>query len=204
MTEFPPNSKTAKAGSKEPKQLEKVASVNAKRRRKPLGSRFRETFVQGDAKSAGGYVVQTVVVPMIRDLMYEAAQSLLQKMIFGETRNRQTPPSGMFGRVDYTQMTNPTRAGQQAKTTSSQARARHSFDELVLDSRQGAEEVIDRMMDVLSQWEVVTVADLYTLVGFEAAHTDYKWGWTDLRGASVSRTRNGGYLLDLPQPKALQ
>lgn len=201
MSEFPPK---AKAKKQLPKKVEPVANVNAKRRRKPLGKSFRETFVQGDAKSAGSYVAQTVIVPMIRDLMYEAGQSLMQKMIFGDTRQRGHAPQtgGIFGRVDYTSVNNPTRAQQQA-TTSKSARARHSFDELVLDSRQGAEEVINRLMDILSQYEVVSVADLYTLVGFDAAHTDFKWGWTDLRGAGVSRTRTGGYLLDLPQPKAL-
>lgn len=203
MDPFPPNSKTAKAEAKKPKQIEQISGVTAKKRKQPLGSRFKQTFMQGDARSAAGAVAQSVIIPMIRDLMYEAGQTMMQKMIFGETRsNRQAPPSGIFGRVDYTQATNPTRAGQQAQT-SRPARARHSFDELELDTRQGAEEVIDRMMDVLSQWEVVSVADLYALVGFEANHTDFKWGWTDLRGAAVTRTRGGGYLLDLPQPKAL-
>lgn len=202
MDQFPPNSKTAKAGRNEPKKLTPVAGANAKRRKKPLGSRFRETFIQGDAKTAAGYVGQTVIIPMIRDLMYEAGQTLMQRMIFGETKSqRNAPPSGLFGRVDYTQPSNPTRAN--TRTTSRPSRARHSFDEMVLDTRQGAEEVISRMMDVLSQWEVVSVADLYELVGFESTHVDHKWGWTDLSAAGVSRTRSGGYLLDLPQPKAL-
>jgi len=203
MENFPPNSKSAKAGGDKPKQIEKVAGANAKRRKKAVGSRFKETFVQGDAKSAAGHVAQTVIVPMIRDLMYEAGQSMMQKMIFGETRSqRNAPPSGIFGRVDYAAVNKPTRASQ-GPTTSKPARARHSFDELELDTRQGAEEVIDRMMDILSQWEVVSVADLYALVGFEVTHTDYKWGWTDLGGAGVDRTRSGGYLLNLPQPRAL-
>lgn len=203
MENLPPNSKTAKAGGNQPKKIEKVASANAKRRKKSVGSRFKETFVQGDAKSAAGAVASNVIVPMIRDLMYEAGQTMMQKMIFGETRSqRHAPPSGMFGRVDYSGVSNPTRASQ-AAAPSKPARARHSFDELVLDNRQGAEEVIDRMMDILSQWEVVSVADLYALVGFETNHTDFKWGWTDLSGAGVDRTRNGGYLLNLPQPKVL-
>lgn len=203
MDPLPPNSKTAKAREAKPKQVEQVAGVTAKKRRTPLGQRFKDTFMQGDIKSAAGNAVETVVVPMIRDLVYEAAQNLIQQVIFGQTRNqRQAPPSGLFGRVDYAGASNPTRANPGPKTSRS-ARARHSFDELVLDNRQGAEEVIDRMMDILSQWEVVSVADLYALVGFEAAHTDFKWGWTDLSGAGVDRTRAGGYLLNLPTPKAL-
>jgi hypothetical protein len=79
------------------------------------------------------------------------------------------------------------------------ARSRHDFDEIVLQSRTEAEEVIDRLFDLVSRYDTATVADLYELVGIQGSHTDHKWGWTDLRGADVSRTRDG-YLLDLPDP----
>ncbi len=203
MEQFPPNSKTAKAGADKPKKIEKVASANAKRRKRPLGRKFSDTFIKGDAKSASEYVAQNVIVPMVRDLLFEAGQNLMQQIIFGQSKNqRHAPPSGLFGRVDYSAVSNPTRASQQAMPSKA-AKARHSFDELVLDNRQGAEEVINRMMDILSQWEVVTIADLYALVGFEASHTDFKWGWTDLSAAGVDRTRTGGYVLNLPQPKSI-
>src|SRR3954454_10116741 len=86
---------------------------------------------------------------------------------------------------------------------SRRARARHDFDEIVLESRGEAEEVIDRMYDLLSRYDSVSVADMYELTGIQSAHTDQKWGWTDLRGSTVTRTRAGGYLLDLPEPQPL-
>jgi hypothetical protein len=48
----------------------------------------------------------------------------------------------------------------------------------------------------------VSVADLYELLGVAADHTDQKWGWRTLGGASVRRVRDG-YLLDLPQPEPI-
>lgn len=71
-----------------------------------------------------------------------------------------------------------------------------------MPTRVEAEEVIDRMFDLVSQYEMVTVADLYDLVGLANNYTDEKWGWTDIRGAGVSRIK-GGYLLDLPRPEPL-
>ena len=204
MEQFPPNSKAAKAGASSPKKIERVASASAVRRRKPLGRRFHETFVQGDGRSVMAKVTQNVVIPAVRDMIFETGQSFLENMIFGEGRSsrRGAPPAG-YGNIAYNRP--QTAAGRTVlpNRTSNAARARGSFDEIVIDTMQGGEEVIDRMNDVISQWEVVTVADLYTLTGFKAEHTDSKWGWTDLRGASVSRTRTGGYLLNLPQPKAL-
>jgi hypothetical protein len=85
---------------------------------------------------------------------------------------------------------------------SQRGRAKHDFDEIVLDQRAEAEEVIDRLYDVVSRYEQATVADLYDLVGLSSTHTDHKWGWTDLRGSGVSRIRDG-YLLDLPDPEPL-
>jgi hypothetical protein len=89
------------------------------------------------------------------------------------------------------------------RAISRQARSRHNFDEIVLDQRAEAEEVIDRLFDVVNRYESATVADLYELVGLSSTHTDNNWGWTDLTGAGVSRIR-GGYLLDLPEPEPFE
>jgi len=52
-------------------------------------------------------------------------------------------------------------------------------------------------------YENVSVADLYELTGVQSAHTDQKWGWVDLRGSNVERTRQGGYVIALPEPVPL-
>lgn len=85
---------------------------------------------------------------------------------------------------------------------SRQSRARHQFDDIVLDERAEAEQVIDQLFDLVSKYGSATVADLYELVGLASTHTDHKWGWEELMGAGVSRVR-GGYLLDLPEPEPL-
>jgi hypothetical protein len=45
---------------------------------------------------------------------------------------------------------------------------------------------------------LVSVADLYDLVGVTGNYTDNKYGWTDIRSASVIRVRDG-YMLKLPK-----
>mgnify|MGYP006874877087 FL=1 len=49
---------------------------------------------------------------------------------------------------------------------------------------------------------MVSVADLYDLVGITGKVTDNNFGWTDLRNASVTRDRDG-YLINLPRAIAL-
>lgn len=199
-SEFPPNSETSKRGTSD-KNITPVTS-GATRRRKSLRKQFSETFVAGDMKTAIRYVLFDVLLPAAKDMIVEAGSQGIEKLIFGDSRRRgsRMPPSGPTGHVSYNRYSMGGSGPQRA--ISRQARARHNFDEIVLDQRAEAEEVIDRLFDLVSRYESASVADLYELVGLASNHTDHKWGWTDLMGAGVSRIR-GGYLLDLPEPEPL-
>lgn len=75
----------------------------------------------------------------------------------------------------------------------------HNVSEVILTNRDDAEAVIDELCRILDTYGEVSVADLYDAVGINAVKfTDQKWGWTNLRSASVLRVREG-YLLDLPK-----
>ena len=199
--EFPPNSEASKRAPVD-KDIQRVTSGEVVRKKKSLRKRFSESFVAGDAKSATRYVVLDILLPMAKDMVVEAISSGFEKLIYGESRRYRgttLPQSGPAGYVQYNRMGQQSRLPSPQRVISRQARARHDFDEIVLESRHEAEQVIDRLFEVISRYDSVTVADLYELVGLTAAHTDHKWGWADIRGAGVSRSRDG-YILDLPDP----
>lgn len=202
--DYPPNSKTIKSAPPD-KKVERITSVEATRRKKSLGKQFKETFIGGDAKSAVHYVIFGVLLPAAKDALVEAGSQGIEKLIFGESRKSRgmrTPAAGPLGYINYNRVMSD-RMQSPNRNMSKRGRSRHDFDEIVLDSRSEAEEVIDRLHDIVSQWESASVADLYELVGLSSTHIDHKWGWTDMRGATVSRLRNQGYLLDLPEPEPL-
>jgi hypothetical protein len=208
MQDFPANSSKPRTGPEGPPpgerpKVERVVSGEAKTRKRGLGKQFKETFIAGTARGAVDYMVNDVIVPSLKEMMFEAFQSGLQKMIFGESRIRRGVPSptgyGNVPRVNYQSMSQPTKA----RTISGPAKARGSFDEIVIPSRSEAEEVLERMYDILQNYDVVLVADLYALTGIAGSHTDHRWGWTSLRGAQVVPQRGNGYLLDLPEPEPL-
>lgn len=151
------------------------------------------------------YVIFDVLLPSAKDMIVEAVSQGAEKLILGESRRRSTTPplSGPTGYVSYNRMNMGGRNNGPSRAISRQARARHNFDEIVMNDRVEAEEVIDRLFDLVNRYETATVADLYELVGLASSHTDNKWGWVDLHGAGVSRIR-GGYLLDLPEPEVLE
>lgn len=196
---YPSNSDKGKTGPPEEKKVERITSEEPIRRKKGIGSKFRSTFLGGDARSATEYVIFGVLIPAAKDAIAEAGAQGIERLVFGESRSRKrtSAPSG-YGKIDYT---SPSK-GKGRPDISRRARSQHEFDEIVLTSRQEAENVVDRLFDLLDRYNSVSVADLYDLVGVRSTHTDHKWGWTDLRGATVARVRNG-YLLDLPESETL-
>lgn len=204
-SEFPVNTKLGVTPAEpkpepEPKKIEQVTENPVTRRKKPLRRRFMETFIQGEAKGVGSYLVQDVLIPAAKDTISDAMSQGIDRLLFGESRGRnRRPQPNTGGFINYSRMGAPTiRQPEPARPMTRQSRATHNFDEIVLATRQEADEVLERLYDLVNKYEVATVSDLYELVGVTGQYTDDKWGWTDLRGSTVSRI-SGGYLLDLPR-----
>jgi len=57
--------------------------------------------------------------------------------------------------------------------------------------------VVERLTDVVDMYEVVSVADMYDLLGLPSTPIDNKWGWTHLPNIEVRQTRDG-YKISMP------
>lgn len=210
--EFPSNrhkdkNELSQTQKSEEKKVQQVVQSEVVRRKKPLGKRFVETFVGGDAKSVWGFVALDVLVPAAKDMFADAVSQGVERMIFGESRStsRRTGRRPNEPYISYNRYSGGRRStidNRPRHELSRRARASHDFDEIILATRVEADEVLDRLFDLVSKYESATVADLYDLVGISGSYTDDKWGWLDLRGAGITRVRNG-YLLDLPKPEPL-
>jgi hypothetical protein len=192
------------------KEVKKVVVGKVTRRKKPLGKRFMETFVGGDAKSVAQYVVMDVIVPSLKDTIADVVSQGVERMIFGEARsssrrtgNRPGIASGFVNYNRFSQAGDRGRREDPRSQLSQRARAVHNFDEVVLSTRAEAEEVIEGLFELVSKYEQATVADLYDLIGETSHFTDQNHGWRDIRGAGVVRVTNG-YLLDLPRTEPLK
>lgn len=210
MPDFPANSQKAAKETEPRERVKAVTSAEAVRRKRGLGTKFRETFFGGNGRDALSYMTEEVVVPSIRDLLYDALHAGLDQIVYGSARSGRRKPSGPLGmntvnssRVAYDQINKgqPTQASRLGNRTT-----QHKFDDLIIPTLQEANDVLDQMYDVLSRYGQVSQADLYVSVGIRPEHTDEKWGWTNLRGATAvrfSRGRTEGYLLKLPRPEEL-
>lgn len=198
--QFPGNShKSKEEPAAEEKQIEKIVTGTVTRKKKGLGRKIAETFTGDDARNVAQYVIFDVAVPALKSMMLDMLIQGGERMFFGETRGRSGRSVGTKSTyTSYNKMYDRRDSSSPIpRTLSQRARATHDFDEIILETRVEAENVLDGLDMILRQYDLVTVADLYQLLGMSPSFTDDKYGWTDLRGSSVRNTR-GGYRLELP------
>jgi len=180
--------------------IEQVVTGKVTRRKKGLAGRLGENVISEDAAGVGAYILFEVLLPAAKNAVSDAVSQGIERILFGEVRTRSSTRPGYtsYNRVG----TRPTPNLVQPRTLSHQARAMHNFDEVILQTSVEAEEVLNQLLEILTKYGSATVGNLYNLIGVIGSFTDERWGWQDLRTASIRRVRDG-YLLNLPQPEPL-
>jgi hypothetical protein len=208
---YPGNSHTQRKAAQAPqakRNVERVTTGDAIQRKTPLSRKFADAFTGDDARSVGRFIMLDVLLPALKAMISDATSQGVDRILFGDSR----PRSGRGGYTSYNRMysgsSSPVSVSysssrqEPARTMSPRGRSNFDFGEILIPTRGEAEQVIDSLVQLISDYEVATVADLYQLVGITGSFTDAKWGWTDLRDARVMQVREG-YLLDLPRAQAL-
>lgn len=202
--DYPANSQKAKLETPaERAKQDKVVEGVVKQRKPSLASRLVHDFVAEDGGSVWQYVVMEVLLPAAKNTISDVVSQGIERLLYGDARPTRSG-SNRPGYTNYSSRAVRSSApiADPRPQLSRQARAAHDFDEVIIQSRAEAETVIDRLRDLIDQYEVATVSDLYDLVGLTGEFTDDKWGWYDLRSATVRAIR-GGYLLSLPRTQAI-
>jgi hypothetical protein len=201
--EVPSNSFKSKEAAKPAvapeRKLEKIIKGTAKKKKKSFGKKMAEVFIGDDVTNVSAYVLYDVLIPAAKNTIVEMIQSGIEMMIFGEARRGKRDRNRSY--VSYGSFYKGERDSRSDKPreTSRVSRARHDFDEILLPSRADAEEVLERLQDLVDQYEQATVADFYDLVGVSSTFTDTNWGWKNLSTSYVDRDRSGGFIIRLPR-----
>lgn len=215
-SEFPSNSRRPSKSAprpdklEPPKKVEKAIIGEVVVRKKPLGRRFVETFFGGDAHGVGAYLLMDVLIPAVKDLVVDIVTTGAERAIFGDNRapSRRSGYRPFGAQQSYTQYNryataSPSqREDRRVQPESRRARNAPNHEEIIFATRAEAQEVLDRLFDLISQYEQATLSELKELVGLTGEWTDENWGWRDIRGTGIVLTRSG-YLLDLPRPEYL-
>lgn len=201
MPNYQSNSNKDKTGKDLPeKNVEKVVSGDVSVKKPPLRQRVKALFISGDAQSVSSYLFSDVVLPAVKNIIVDAASEGIKRMIYGDRGAPNRSYSNGSTRVTYNSPVQRSyRDPREMRTTPYRPAPEQSrvADPFILTNKQEAELVLERMSDIIEIYTVVSVADLHELVGFPVSHSDNKWGWENIHGATVAQTRDG-YLIDLP------
>ncbi len=197
MEEYKSNSHKSKeerqAGPPE-KKVEKVVSGSVKSRKKSEIQKFADVFIQEDARKVKSYILMDVLVPAVKKAISDIVTNGIDMILYGETGR--TKKNGTASKVSYRSYYD--KRDDRRDYGSARTRTGYDYDDVILDNRGEAEEVLSRMDELIATYGLVSVADFYDLVGITGSYTDNKYGWTDIRNASVVRVRDG-YTIKLPR-----
>lgn len=198
MEDYKPNSHRSKekaaAAAKTEKKVEKVVNGTVKTKKKSEMNKLKDLFISEDAANVKSYILMDVLVPAVKKAISDIVTDGVSMILFGTTGNRSSRGNSSF--IPYDKFS---RREDDRRYGSARTRSGYSFDDIYLESRGEAEEVLSRMDELIDMYGVVSVADLYDLVGITGNYTDNKYGWTNIRNAEPVRAMGGGYMLKLPK-----
>lgn len=179
------------------KKLESVVSGNVSMRKKTTLKKVADIFFQKDINDVKSYLIMDVLIPEIRDALYNLVMNGLDMMLYDGKRTRKSSSNTM--RVNYSAKYNNQTSIPESSNSSPRTKSGLNFDDVVFDDRMDAEEVLNQMLNIIEQYDSVSVADFCELAGIPGEYTDRKYGWTSLGAAEVKPISGGGYILKLPR-----
>lgn len=193
MEEYKSNSHKARERKNEPvaeKKVEKIISGSAKSKKKSGLQKITNVLVPEDVDDVKSYIFEDIVVPAVKDIILDAVRAFLG--VNGNSRGKSSSASKVSYRKYYDDRE------RRDSGSGNRTRSGYEYDDIILDNRGEAEDVLSRMDELIATYGVVSVADFYDLVGITGNYTDNKYGWSDIRNASVVRVRDG-YMIKLPK-----
>ena len=171
------------------KKVEKVVSGSVKSKKKNGLQKITYVFVPEDVDDVKSYIFEDIVVPAVKDIILDVVRAFLG--VNGTSRGRSSTSSKISYRKYYDDR-------DRRDSAPTRTRTGYDYDDIILETRGEAEDVLERMEELIDMYQLVSVADFYDLVGVSGNYTDNKYGWTNVRNASVVRVRDG-YMIKLPK-----
>ena len=202
MQDYKPNSNRFKTEQKEieKKEVRKVVKGKATVKKKGGVSKLTDSFISEEASNVGNYIWTELVLPTIKQTLVDAIRNSAEMIFLGKVSSGRGRGSsgGSSNYVSYDRFSR----GSSDRSYESSARRLFDPDSIIFEEKVDAEDVLQQMDEMMANYGLVSVSDLYDMAGLSAPHTSNKYGWTNIRNAEVVRGSDG-YIIRLPRPKAI-
>lgn len=181
---------------------EKVKPIEGKVivRKKGAIRKFMGTIFSDDADSVKTYVVQEVLIPAVKKLISDVMSNGTDILLYGESK-RNKPQNSNGSRISYSSYSGYYSQAN-LKTDSVKKPSNEFGQDIILETRGQAEDVLIRLEEIVEKYRMVSVSDLNDILGISGQFTDAKYGWHDISSAQIVRVRDG-FLLKLPRVQPL-
>lgn len=203
MEDLKPNSHRFKEEQKrqpteEKKEIQKVVKGPVKVKKKSAVSKAVDQFVEEDLGNIKTYLISDVIIPTIKNTIWDAFTNTLDMVLYGGTgRAKKNGPGS--SRVSYVSYNNYSNRRDNRENSDEPRRSKYDFSVITFNNKSDADEVLRQMDAIMDTYKMVSVSDFYDLIGESCDYTDQKYGWMNLRNARTVRGRDG-YYLELPKP----
>lgn len=201
MYDYKPNSHLSKEkGNKDvaEKKVTKVVTGNARVKKKSSLGKLSGTLISEDVSNVKSYILMDVLIPAAKKTILDIITNGADMLLYGETRSsRRGGGSSSVSYVSYDRFADRDRRDDRNRYSTRNSGVLN--EDIVLDNRGEAEEVLRQLDLLIADYGVASVSDLYDLVGATAPYTGNRYGWTNLRNAQAVRLHDGGYLLKMPR-----
>lgn len=196
--------KTIKPVSKDNLKINKVTTGKVIVRKKSESTKFAEKIIsKDDIRGMKEYLVDDIVIPTIKDTIWDAFTNVLDMLLFGGTGKARGSRRKIADKISYRDYYDDRRNDRRRYGSPSRSRNDlYSIDDIIFSSRGEAEKVLAKMDEVIDVYKIVSVADLYDFIGETCEYTANNYGWTNIRNVEPIRVRDG-YKLNLPNPKPI-
>ena len=185
-TNYQSNShKSKRIAVEDKKKVDKIVKGKVKTKKK---NGILSSFINNDLQDIKKYIVEDVLIPTIKKTITDVVKNSIDMFFYGEVSR---PNRTNSSRISYSSYYDRDREPRRRRNDL-------LIDDIVLESRSEAEEVLDRLDEMIEEFGMASVLNLYDLIGVTAPFTADKYGWTDIRNATAVRVRDG-YLLKLPR-----
>jgi hypothetical protein len=157
--DYPSNSAKSSPPPEE-KKVEAVVTGEVIRRKRSPFAKLTQNFIAEDSGSVVEYLLTEVLVPAAKSLVYDIFTQGLQRKLYGESRPSSQAQRGYTNYATRTGSGTGTRyipGSSNVTPLSRHQRTIHDFGDIILANRGDAEDVLDRMRDLITDYNVATV-----------------------------------------------
>lgn len=184
------------------KRVKTVAK--AKAQKQSLIKKLGKSIIEDSIESVKEQAFNDIIVPGIKALLFDTITNMADAMIFGGTGYTQ----GYTAR-DRSHRRSDDRTSYsgfyEEKSRRNGSTASHRMtdytlepDDIIVDTRRQATNALNEVNKCIRKYGNASIADLYDAVELTSDWTDGKYGWYDIRGASIRPIRGGKYLIIMP------